>query len=77
MPNYKEITDNILINFINKHLSKGIKTFLGIKIPKVGKNRGKYLIVENNYPNLVGLLLYCRDEWEDFDNSNVLVQYNP
>ena len=55
----REITDYGLISFIKERLTKRAKNYYGIKIPLI-KNRGKVLIDNSRYAELVNLYFRFR-----------------
>ncbi len=65
----KVLTDNVLIEAIDKHLTFVSKIKVGFWKPFFGKNRGKYVIKREYYVDLVGFVLFLRmNNWIGSDH---------
>lgn len=66
----KVLTDEGLIEAIDKHLTLVSKIKVGFWKPFFGKNRGKYVVKRRYYVDLVGFVLFLRmNDWVNSDHK--------
>ena len=57
----REITDEFFAEFLRTRLTRRCKKALGVKIPVLGKDRGKVFIPKDSYCDLVMLFVSTRE----------------